>query len=122
MSATQPSSEVTNLNQSQMFFVLLRFVVVVVFLFSIISLVFSPPFPCRCHCFCFFRSVSEVAVSHIDTPTHFFIQYNQNWKQIEALGNKLNTFFQVRFLLTCSWNSWVFTWKCFFFLWRGNLL
>lgn len=39
-------------------------------------------------------SVSEVIVSHVDSPTHFFIQYNQNGTQIETLGNKLNTFLQ----------------------------
>lgn len=39
-------------------------------------------------------SVLEVTVSHVDSPTHFFVQYKHNWKQIEALGTKLNIFFQ----------------------------
>ena len=46
-------------------------------------------------CFFFFRSVSEVTVSHVDDPTHFFIQQNHNWEQNEALSTKLNEFFQV---------------------------
>ena len=46
--------------------------------------------------FIFPRTVSEVTVSHIDDPTHFFIQHNDAWEQIEALGSKLNEFFQVR--------------------------
>ena len=45
-----------------------------------------------------FRTTSEVTVSHIDNPAHFFIQHNHNWEQIETLSTRLNEFFQVRYL------------------------
>lgn len=41
------------------------------------------------------RSVSEVTVIHVDSPSHFFVQHNQQWEDIEDLSTKLNKFFQV---------------------------
>ena len=41
------------------------------------------------------RTVSEVTVIHVDSPSHFFVQHNQQWEEIEDLSTKLNKFFQV---------------------------
>ena len=45
--------------------------------------------------FCF-RSMTEVSVSHVDSPAHFFIHHKHNWDTIDALSTKLNEFYQVR--------------------------
>ncbi|XP_073250935.1 tudor domain-containing protein 7-like [Porites lutea] len=39
-------------------------------------------------------TVSEVTVIHVDSPSHFFVQHNQQWEDIEDLSTKLNKFFQ----------------------------
>ena len=41
------------------------------------------------------RTVSEVTVIHVDSPSHFFVQHNQKWEEIEELSTKLNKFFEV---------------------------
>ena len=36
-----------------------------------------------------------MTVIHVDSPSHFFVQPNQQWEEIEELSTKLNKFFQV---------------------------
>ncbi|KAJ7361830.1 Tudor domain-containing protein 1 [Desmophyllum pertusum] len=41
-------------------------------------------------------STTEVSVSHVDSPVHFFIHYKNNWETIDTLSSKLNDFFQAQ--------------------------
>ena len=113
-----------NLNQTQVFFVLCCLIYFFIFIFFhyCFAVSFSSLTMQISLFLFFFRSLSEVIVSHVDSPTHFFIQYNQNGTQIEALGNKLNTLLQVRFSLTFSQNSWVFTGSSKFYVWSKHKL
>ena len=45
----------------------------------------------------YFRASSEVSVSHVDNPAHFFVHHKNNWDTIDALSTKLNEFYQVRY-------------------------
>ena len=41
------------------------------------------------------RTATEVSISHVDSPAHFFIHYKHTWDSLEALSAELNEFFQV---------------------------
>ena len=41
------------------------------------------------------RTATEVSISHVDSPAHFFIHYKHTWDSLDALSAELNEFFQV---------------------------